>query len=1538
MPDWNTLKNLPLTPAFQRMTYQEQLQLRAELATTLMQQTPEITQLEPQDQARIYKDLVMRPPALEDVGFPGITAPVVNVLKNVQQDPKLMTQLNERMMKFFKGEDPSNALGVFGPGPLLGRVQQFLMGVKEGAGLIDGARDLVRRAVGMDADVSNEGKILEWTRMLHEEAYGNDALSSILPTVGAIAGFAAEMSIPMGKVAGTVTKPAGISKLLVKGASKIPTFAKMLRTGKLGSLVLRAGADAVTSGMLGAAYENVKDLIQGKMKDRSFEDIAKKSAAYFGDGMLWAMVFNGAFGAFRALKGGAKALRYTFIGVPGAHGEKLALKEALKTEYNNLFSAAITGKNISPMTWEKFGDPQFTTFMNNTVRIPALLKNIERPQIDDVIRVVGIASEAPVGGRGLTQGFNMTKDPDGVWKAFGTMDKKLHGSFASDDLAFKFLVDQNALLPGADVKNLSALGTASGKIQLTQKIKYFFPEGVSDARIKTMAGVIAPMGGSFKPDNVQAYAKEFLRGNGAKPELFNGVRAIKDAGNVKLLLGNTQVATIPFSVTNPKAEIGAITSLTENLSRLLPEKATTREASKMFLEQYQKSISGSAIHYTPSWIFDTIQNDFGGTVEQVGAGYRVQFPDGKMWKPENIQDLGNRVLLEKMLDEKTFKTYLGAYEGASLRKTRDGFEIAKKNAYGHQEVVARGATIEQILNEHTALLPKIPADFGPKFTFVDEGAKAGVIYEQKVAFGTAQTLLKELDKFYDVRKAARTSTLFGGKLKFDSVTKEFEVFLPELNYSQTFKDINAATRFLHRGAGDFEVLRTAANRKLWQVDVTANKWILYGKDDAGKTVTKAFRNADEVRGFLREAPNPVGHGAPELTGIEEEFFKDLKEIPDLSTGDPFYRAPDVGDAIPQLGPGWMVQQALRPVENQLLGAIKTSGEPAKELIKFYRRIEAARGIFSSMDAEANEVIQGIFKGHTRKSREGIRLLLQNNLDDARVGQLLRDLNLGPEHLAAARKAREILNTAFKDFRINPDDFLQNYLPRMRQFTHTADVSKFLDSDLEHFLSSELRDIGGSASDLTASFRYSRISDMVAFLQETDPQKLLMKYTATGLREKLFGPIMDDLRKWAATNRGKVDPALTMYFAHYLQEFLGVPTNYSDKALKILTERAYQKLGKGSPSGTLVDKVIRWGYGAYLGFRPFTAIRNLTQPFQTLGWRIGNKHVFDAMEQVVNDKGGKLFRRLVEEGVIPRDHPFYAAEDFLGKFGNKAKQVMNELPTLWIKQGDNYNRIVSYVATTNAFDKAYMRFRAGDLNIDGLMREARMWNLPVDLFERSKEMLTAGKFKQARALFAHTLTDESMFVYRKGRMPLPFSGTMGKVFGQFGSFFVNNVQNIRNAFARAPGIEKAKLFARMAGNLTALSGMFAAAGMKISDFIPGPITFSGGPSWDLLHGVLQAMSPGAYQGREARAKLFAWHSDKSLPLGGRWDIEEFFSSGIASNVIPGSLEYRSIKRGLEFLNKGDIYRAMLAFTSAPIAKRDDWPQGIIRSATGGVLPP
>jgi hypothetical protein len=538
-------------------------------------------------------------------------------------------------------------------------------------------------------------------------------------------------------------------------------------------------------------------------------------------------------------------------------------------------------------------------------------------------------------------------------------------------------------------------------------------------------------------------------------------------------------------------------------------------------------------------------------------------------------------------------------------------------------------------------------------------------------------------------------------------------------------------------------------------------------------------------------------------------------------------------------------------------------------------------------------------------------------------------------LEIAKKARELFNTAFSDFRVNPDDFLQNYLPRMQKWIHSSSVGKYLDSDLEKALAKDLRDIGGAASDLTASFRYSRVSDVVSFVQEENVKKLLMKYTSMGLREKLFAPIMDDLRKWSATNRGKIDPALTMHFANYLQQSLGVPSNYSDKALKILTERVYQKLGKDSPSGTLVDNVIRLGYGAFLGFRPFTAIRNLTQPLQTLGWRIGNKHIFNAMESVVGDKSGKLFRRLVDEGVIPRDHPFYASGDFLGKAGTKTKQFFSEIPTLWIKQGDNYNRVVSHLATTNAFDAAYKRFSAGSLDIDGLMREAKMWNLPADLFARSKEMLAAGQFKQARALFAHTLTDESMFVYRKGRMPVVFSGTMGKVFGQFGTFTVNYIQNIRNAFSRAPGVEKAKLAARLVGNLGALSTGFAAAGMKISDFMPGPISFSGGPNWELLHDILNAMSPSAYQGREARAKLLGLHSKDGQPY---WNVEEFFSSGLASGLIPGSLEYRSIKRGLEFLNQGDIYRAMLAFTSAPIAKKDDWSQTLIRNATGGVLPP
>jgi hypothetical protein len=381
----------------------------------------------------------------------------------------------------------------------------------------------------------------------------------------------------------------------------------------------------------------------------------------------------------------------------------------------------------------------------------------------------------------------------------------------------------------------------------------------------------------------------------------------------------------------------------------------------------------------------------------------------------------------------------------------------------------------------------------------------------------------------------------------------------------------------------------------------------------------------------------------------------------------------------------------------------------------------------------------------------------------------------------------------------------------------------------------------------------------------------------------------------------------------MQEAFGFAPSLSEEMVRTFTHRFMEKIGvKHSPSN-ITDILIQLNYAAAFGGRFGPPIRNLTQTFMTLGPRIGFTWIADAMDALAMDKGGLLFKKLVEKGIISKELPFYASGEIVGRGGVLEK--VSHVGGWFMKNSDDWNRAVAFVACEKRFDHALRRYKAGAFDLETfIMDKSGLWNLPDDLLKTCWEHIAVGNLEAAKEVFGAQLVKETQVDYKRGLMPIWARGTAGKVFGHFATYPVNFVANIRNGFARARTFkQKAAFVGRWVGMGATLASAAAYLGLRTEDYLPGPVTFAGGPFYKTFNDLLAAFSTGP-NAEEAQRRLAGFKTKDGKPY---LDVNTFIGSSMFSNVIPGSLLYRSITKGVEYANQGDLYRAFLAWTSMPI---------------------
>lgn len=1468
---------------FKALTYQQQLEARGLLLKDRLSDDPDYAALSPGAKKKVYEELLFQPPAMELEGesanwlsnelskgnkwiYPA--ALLVNTQQSFMESPfpKLLNQVSTHLANGLNWL----AANYLPPDPFTGQQTDPDYTNKRN-------RDLAKATLYSDY-------------RLNQDALAG-AANNILKVTGSIAGTLTDLAPMYMLGVGELGAPRGFAALGMKGVNHLIEKApgtllpKLLRLGGMTEPLVHS----VAGGLLGVMRENAYDIFENGMKVPEFNLLAQNSAKYFGDYFLWDLVGFGVLGFAKNVK--------NFFG----KGRKMKVAEAKVKE---VIFDALSGSSLDPALYGSLDDDAKLVIRNMQTYGALNRHGIEKATPDEIL--TALANKTNHALEITDKGYQFL---DIVTKKKSPVIKELRG-------AAQWLIDSLDEPLKIGKKEVGELAQAYGNLKITEKLKLKL-KGKNATTYKMLADMAAPRGGIYSTDQLNNFVKGYMRVGGVEDDIIRSVKVSEADDVLKVMVKGEEIANVPKHALDGKTEMEIVDDLIEKVGEYLPE-GSVGDAER-FLSTYRRYVP-SKPYYTPSWVENVVESN-GGAIQKLPNGkLQVAFPNAEPMVIDNVEQLGDFIVREVTQDFKQYQRYLAYYEGIKLERGKDQLMLRK----GRETIPTGTKDLNEFLVKYPEFAPKIPSELGPGVVLLDKGATKLVYKGRTLTASTVSEAMTELSKFKDMNKSL-SGIKVGKKISADVYRRYYEVSLPENGFTQTYESYNEMKEFLEKGMLDFEHMNFEAANKGFKLDVQNGMYYLIGENK--KPIL--CRSLDEVRSSLDQVKMPTW--APELTGVHTQWEREMKQVPGFNYKPKDFSIPLGEEKVQDYR--WMMGNLFRTPDQAFITALKKKIAGSPEIMKWFRKVDGVQDLMAPLRNQLYSSLDDALRVDGGKLTRKEALVLSDLLEMPKekwrghIEGVNKGLKIGKIReglLTTAENVRTYFGTTadeglFKLFDIKSERFLTDYFPRLRKYASTADLRKYTDGDLHQFLHDAYQ--GRVPKELDFWAEHMRFSDVAQFVTERDARVVLRKYVESGVRKKFLGPIAKDYTQWLGKNGKNVDQALLQRFNIYFSDVLGMPPSTDIQMIRDMSSQFFEKIQLfGKPlAKDITSFMLGTGYLSTMGFRGWLAIRNMFQVWTTLAPRIGNHWVRQATTKVANDATGAIRRRMVEAGVITKDLAVgggsaLGTEDWLSGLAHKG---------LSFYQGsDDFTRCVAYTASENLFDDMLKRLDDGRVNQKQFMNET-LHLLPEDLADAAALKLSQGDRIGAKHIFSNEMVKETMFNYKPGTRPNWGRGVLGRLFGQMGvypTWYATNLMRVGGSRILPMG-KKLAFAGRFLGNSLALYGAFTQfAKIKADNFLPWqPLTFTGGPWFNIAIDMLKSMGPG-YVGREARAKVFGLkETSEDGEWGMKWDPG---SSDLLRMITPGSLAFRSFMKAGEYYNQGDQWRFFLSLTSAPVVPDED----------------
>jgi hypothetical protein len=1108
----------------------------------------------------------------------------------------------------------------------------------------------------------------------------------------------------------------------------------------------------------------------------------------------------------------------------------------------------------------------------------------------------------------LNDGFDYFAKADGTYEFFSPRNLKLLGADSDVILPFKKTDTGSAAVSAIVTEGLT--GTAKGRSVLHND------DLILDAALKSLR--------SSDPESLHDFSKFYLSSFDmpenviVKNSLSSNPISVRrlDSNNIEITIGRRAP-----SYTNEKK---SIQGLIDGLNAVVPEgaKRNLRKTGDYYVAKLKKAPAAFGLPEgvnKGAWL-KSVVSDLGGTVQPSAIGLDIALPSGV----RSFVDADEAIsfIARHIIDQASATNDLIA-QGVRVLKTSDGSFVARTLDSGKE--ITRAAEFGELLNNLDYQPSKLDIRYGPKVIGISEDGisfeLAGNIYTK-----SKKDALKAIGRFENKALQNQRKLLKSVAAKDLSIQPDglYRVKLKDYDYVKTFDSNAEARKFFEREVSSIEDLKEIANKKMLNFDIENGKYVLYDGE-----VRHEMTSLSDIKAKMSDYPD-ISESVPDLVPLDPEVeaalpdllaqFQTASWLKKRAGSNPYGQPPEFPfeDNIKEMS-SW---QTFRKNTSEFFNWVETTANRTNRpfLVEWSNKMKRQTRRAQIDSGEVGKYLEDSFRGGNGKilNRDSRRKVFYHG--SAQAGSDEADLlsklykesyhkelaPLNADEQAALVRLRDLYDSLGRKFGIDYNKLVSNYMPRLRR--HLESLTE--DQKAAFPSMSKLADsVPEWHNNVPKEIRFwaenERTADLPQYFLKDDAFEVALMYSSQGHKKFYLNDGWQEIDRYRQASG--LEEGIYGRLQMYKSDLMGGFHSDGEKAVAEVGQRFFRNLKRG-PLGKLIPfsepdmaqfghdilgNMMSLNYFSSLGWKPFLAIRNTMQPLTTLAPRFGMDWTLRAWKEVV-DNPEPIYTKLRDIGIL-KDRPpivnaLFGGESRAGRF--------TQLAFMWFKNSDDITRAVAYRTATMRLDNA---INAKTLNaalsptkfaeLSGLDRIN-----PVTA-QGIMKLVQEGNTEGAKDMFGDTVQRLTMFDYSGATTPAMHRGLIGKLFGQYGTYSAGYRANIADMMRY--GTVKQKL--ESAATYLAISGAlwagFEAMRIKTNDFIPlAPGVFTGGPGFDNAINLIKAQDPG-FEGQQARAAL-----KRDLPT-----------------FVPGSSQFKAIKRAIDFTDSGDSYAAILSLLNAPVVQ-------------------
>jgi hypothetical protein len=580
-----------------------------------------------------------------------------------------------------------------------------------------------------------------------------------------------------------------------------------------------------------------------------------------------------------------------------------------------------------------------------------------------------------------------------------------------------------------------------------------------------------------------------------------------------------------------------------------------------------------------------------------------------------------------------------------------------------------------------------------------------------------------------------------------------------------------------------------------------------------------------------------------------------------------------------------------------------------ELYDKFKAIDNAQVELNNFTRPYRVLLNDIFSGVKQSRQSDLYRWLEASTEDK--DKVAEALHINDAEVGKLNRLREeFFNPLFEQFGIHPNTWIDNYAPRLRDAKLDPDAVKptgkmtpeEVDFFAKHVRTGELDPYDTNLSRVAQA--YLRLGAREKFLGEPLKQAAELVNLKTPNGEFATGTLHPILQRWVESVRGIPD-----YTGKVIDGAMQVATESMNDVIDGLNKKLPENLQIEQITSAPRDIIGKWilmTYAGQLGLRPMVPVRDFLTTFITgypiLGGKylaIGAKKAFEQGAYETAQEAGALLEPNFMRAL------YNTGEQGVGNTLSKVAEATLK-PAQW---SNNVSRLVSFWGhNERALDAMEAFSEAGGEDVKKLVRDSALTFVDESLQKSFIKEISGAKpneFEGIAKRIAKELTEVEHWNYRTGANPGIYKYTLGRLFGQYGTWPLNYIEYARRIVANGDKVETFKAFTRLVIAHGAILSAAQHMGIDSAQWVfTQPAAYGGGPLMQAVINIPGTVDFESYKGAEARHNV----------------IHPFFPT-----MIPGGVAMQRFHKALTS-NDPDLYKILLGFVPMKSTEQDKfWHQ-------------